>query len=53
MYRIALLSMALFLLTCIQAASAYDVITLNSGEIIVGRVVDNTDTHFDLGGKLQ
>ena len=47
-YRIALLSMALFLLTCIQTVFAYDVITLNSGEIVVGRVVDNTGTNISV-----
>jgi hypothetical protein len=47
-HRVAVLSMALFLLTCIYQIFADDVITLNSGEIIIGRVVNNTDTNISI-----
>jgi hypothetical protein len=47
-HRIAVLLMALFFLTCIQKVFAYAVITLNSGEIVIGRVVDNTDTNISI-----
>ena len=45
--RIVLLSMGIFLLPCIHAF-ADDVITLNSEEIIRGRIIDSTDTNISI-----
>jgi hypothetical protein len=47
-HGVAVFSTALFLLTSIYHVFADDVITLNSGEIIVGRVVDNTNTNISV-----
>jgi hypothetical protein len=46
--RIALLAAALFLLIPIQRTFAEDVVTLNSEEIVRGRIVDNTDTNISI-----